>query len=395
MSTSVRTGRTVASARAKTKVVATRPEIALLVSTYQKPWHLERVLTSIAMQRGVEGRIELVVTDDGSTDQTPEIVEQFARRARFPVSFVTHPHETFQLARCRNEGVAESEAPYLLFLDGDCVLPPDHVLRHLERRKPGRAMGAYCCRLDEPTSARFDHDMIRSARYLDWVPRDQLRALARRYRKARFYQWIGHPSKPKLGGGNIAVWRRDYQRVNGYDENFQGWGGEDDDFTLRLRRVGVRVESILRWTRTYHLWHPFDATTPARLRDGANVPYLNRKFRLARCMNGLVKRGIGDLAVRVVGAPSRPQAAMALLESFGLNGKTDEQAEVEILLLPGQGRFSGRADCNVLVVLEDCRRAKRIARKAHVLVADRTYPGVRGEHCFRLTQFDRALQALG
>ena len=115
------------------------PEIALLMSTYQRPTHLRRALESIALQEGVAGRMELVITDDGSTDETPEIVRRFAASVPFAVGFTTHPHTTFQLARCRNEGVRASRAPYMLFLDGDCVLPRDHVRIHLERRKRGKS----------------------------------------------------------------------------------------------------------------------------------------------------------------------------------------------------------------------------------------------------------------
>src|SRR5690606_18101654 len=79
----------------------------------------------------------------------------FRRRVNFPVQFVTHPHVTFQAARCRNDGVRATSAPYLLFLDGDCVLPPDHVAIHLRNRRPGTAMLGDAVRLDEPTSARL------------------------------------------------------------------------------------------------------------------------------------------------------------------------------------------------------------------------------------------------
>src|SRR3954471_7635786 len=96
-----------------------QPEIALLMSTFERPRHLRLALESIARQSGVEGRMELVVTDDGSTDETPEIVRDFAASVNFPVEFTTHPHTTFQLARGRNEGVRASRAPYILFLDGD------------------------------------------------------------------------------------------------------------------------------------------------------------------------------------------------------------------------------------------------------------------------------------
>src|SRR5437763_396129 len=129
------------------------PEIALLLSTYQRPNHLRRALESIALQQGVAGRMELVVTDDGSTDETRKI---------------------------------------------------------------------------DITS--------------------------------RFYRLIHHPRKPKLFGNNVGIWRADFERVNGFDENFQGWGCEDDDLRHRLRKAGVYVESILRWTRSYHLWHPIDAS---------------------------------------------------------------------------------------------------------------------------------------
>src|SRR5947209_6393902 len=98
------------------------PEVSLIVTSYQKPRHLRLVLASIAKQRGVDGRFELIVADDGSTDETPALVELFAVSADFPVKFTTHPHESFQVSRSRNEGLSASVAPYLVFADGDCLL---------------------------------------------------------------------------------------------------------------------------------------------------------------------------------------------------------------------------------------------------------------------------------
>lgn len=394
MNAGVEIGRARRSRARLPNLVLPQPEVALVVTTYEKPWHLQRALASIAIQEGVEGRMELVVTDDGSTDDTPQIVGRFARGVPFPVSFTTHAHQAFQVARCRNEGVAASKAPYLLFLDGDCVLEPGHVAEHLRRRRPGYALGVHYCRLDEATTSRFDDEVIRSREYLRWIPRRELRARLKRDLKDRFYQLIRHPSKPKLLGSNIGMWRRDYERVNGYDENYQGWGCEDDDLRLRLRRAGVRTASILRWTRTYHLWHPPASTSPDRWRDGANVPYFSRRCRFTRCMNGLVKRAARDLAVGVVGTTARPQAAASLLKSRRIVTAA-EPPEVELLFLPGRGRFSGRADCNVLVLLEETSRARRMARKAHLVLADRPYAGLPAESCFKLSEFDRALESLG
>ena len=147
------------------------------MSTYQRPQHLRRALLSIAMQREVDGKMEVIVTDDGSADETPEVVRAYAQSVDFPVRFTTHPHAAFQLARCRNEGVAASEAPYLLFLDGDCVLPADHVAIHLAQRRPGHVMAGHFARLDQTMSARLDEQVIRSGEFVHWVPRQELRRL--------------------------------------------------------------------------------------------------------------------------------------------------------------------------------------------------------------------------
>ncbi len=218
-------------------------------------------------------------------------------RLIFLVKFTTHPHTTYQLARCRNDGVRVSTAPYILFLDGDCILPPDHVSIHLARRCPGIVMAGNCARLDQATSTRIDEAVIRGGDFMRWAAPQELRRLRKQDLKARLYQLLRHPSKPKLIGNNVAIWRSDYEQVNGYDEHFEGWGCEDSDLGRRLRRMGIRIQSILHWTHTYHLWHPKDVTCPKRWRHGRNVAYLTRRGVLARCCNGLAK----PLAVR---APS-------------------------------------------------------------------------------------------
>ena len=231
------------------------------------------------MQRHVPGKMEVVVTDDGSTDETPKIVEEFARSVNFPVQFTTHEHVTFQLARCRNEGVAASKAPYLLFLDGDCLLPPDHVAIHLERRRANVVRVGDFVRLDQITSERINDQTIRSGEFVNWASAKEIAKMRAKGRRSICYEWLRHPAKPRLIGNNIGIWRSDYQRVNGFDENFEGWGWEDDDLGRRLRRAGVRLKSILAWTTTFHMWHPTDVTAPQPGRVARNQQYLNRPVR--------------------------------------------------------------------------------------------------------------------
>lgn len=344
-----------------------KPEIALLVSTYQRPAHLERSLASIALQRDVHDKMEVIVTDDGSVDETASMVQAFAQRAPFPVKFTTHPHVAFQLSRCRNEGVAASEAPYLLFLDGDCILPPDHVRIHLERRRPHTVMAGACLRLDREESEQVTVDNIDKGDFSKLGSAKERRWLAKLRRQGWFYEAINHPTKPRLFGNNIGIWRDDYERVNGYDERFEGWGCEDDDLRLRLRTAGVRIRSILGRTFTYHLWHPNESTNPTHWRQGPNVAYLRRAARLTRCRNGLVKRGIDDVRVRVANGAGREPLTGLLPPEVEPNGN---DPEVEVLVLPGDGSFGRTADARLLVVLDECRQARKLAREAHLVLSD-------------------------
>ena len=274
-------------------------EAALIVVTYQRPRHLRLVLESIAAQGGIDGQLELCVTDDGSTDETFQVVEEFRRLARFPVSFVTHPHLTFQAALCRNDGVRATSAPYLLFLDGDCILPDDHIAIHLRCRKRGVAMVGDAARVDQATSEQVTSETIRRGEFMHLLTSSERRRLRKTELRFRLYNFIRHPTKPyKLRSGNFGVWREDFERVNGFDENFQGWGGEDDDLGRRLRLAGVRLQAIVRSTHSYHLWHPRDVTAPEKVKLAANTEYLWRKDAPARCLNGLFKPSLTPAQTR-------------------------------------------------------------------------------------------------
>jgi hypothetical protein len=215
-------------------------------------------------------------------------VQEFARTADFPVRFSTHAHEGYRVALCRNDGVRASHGRYLLFSDGDCIFPPDHLATHLRLRRPNTVMVGNSYRLDERANASIDRDVIASGELDRYVARSERRRLVRLWLKNRWYALVGHPTKPKLNSSDFGIWRCDYEVVNGFDERFVGWGCEDDDLGKRLRRAGVRLETILGQTRVYHLWHPLDPTHPRVWREGRNVGRLLAPNRPIRCQHGLV-----------------------------------------------------------------------------------------------------------
>jgi glycosyltransferase involved in cell wall biosynthesis len=273
-------------------------DVAVIVSTFERPGHLKRCLASLAAQRGVEGRFEVVVTDDGSRDDTLQLLAEEVGRQPFACTLTTHLHEGFRLARCRNEGVAASTAPYVLFTDGDCILPPDHLAIHLQALRPGRVIVGDCVRLDEAATVRVDAESLRAGRFPQQLPAAELRRLQFKGLRAKVYELCRVSMRPRLSGNNIGVWRRDYERVNGFDEQYVGWGLEDRDLQYRLERIGVRASSVMLQTVPVHLWHPLAPTFARNGTGTANFAYFAaRASRPTFCIDGLTKPTAGTAVV--------------------------------------------------------------------------------------------------
>jgi len=350
-------------------------DCSIVINTFEKPRHLALVLESIAVQHGVDGRIEVIVADDGSRDDTAEVVATFAATTPIPVRFTTEPHAGFRLARVRNQGARLARGEYLLFLDGDCILPRDHVAAYMARRRPAVAHLGYCARLPEEPSAALLPGTLAAVDLAALVPAAERRLLRRRFRKAWWHSLLGHPSKPRLAGGDFGVWRADFERINGFDERFVGWGQEDDDLGLRLRAAGIRLESILDRTCSLHVWHPVDASATRRWRDGPNVGYFLRRGRLTRCRRGLVQRPPAAVRWGLPDAASEEPLARALSMAIprAARAAVGEPCEIEIVVRPGQSRFTRRAECRLVIASPDAEVDRWLARRADRV--ERARPG--------------------
>ncbi|MEX2092154.1 MAG: glycosyltransferase [Pirellulales bacterium] len=267
----------------------TELELSVLLTTYERPLHLERSLASLALQQNMAGRFEVVVVDDGSKDRTRDVVHRFARTVDFPVKLTTHEHLGFRVALCRNDGVRASVGSYLLISDSDCLFPPHHLERHLRARKPGVVRAGNCYRLDGETTERLTVADVVAGSYRRSVSYVERWRLWRRWISDVRYQLRHHPIKPKLMGFNIAISRSDLEAVNGFDEEYVGWGCEDDDFAARLRMAGKHVRTAVGYTQAYHMWHPVDPSHPGAWSQGANVQRLLSGNREIKCRKGLVQ----------------------------------------------------------------------------------------------------------
>jgi glycosyltransferase involved in cell wall biosynthesis len=102
--------------------------ISVVVTTYNRPDALRAVLDGLGGQ--TDRAFEVLVADDGSRDDTRELVESFARGATVPVRHVWQEDRGFRAGAARNRATALAYGDYVVFLDGDCVPRPEFIERH-------------------------------------------------------------------------------------------------------------------------------------------------------------------------------------------------------------------------------------------------------------------------
>ena len=233
-------------------------KVAVIVTTYNRPDALAAVLDGYAAQ---DAAFELLVADDGSTDATRRLIEERAKRASYPVRHVWQEDRGFRAAAIRNRALAQTDADYVIFSDGDCVPPRRFVSRHLALAEPDTFFPetAFC----SPNTSRRRycgficpiHEWSTSKWLAAWLRRDVNRALPLLdlpdgiHRKRAPQRWKG------VKTCNLSAWRRDLLAVNGLDESYCGWGLEDSDLVIRLLRAGIKHKSARFAAPVFHLWH--------------------------------------------------------------------------------------------------------------------------------------------
>ena len=270
-------------------------KISVLTTLYNRPDHLRLLAAALAAQTRPPD--ELVVADDGSDAATGAALARFLPACGIPARVVRQEKDGYRLAAARNLAIRAATGDYLLFLDCDVAPLPDAVAIHEKNAAPGRLLCGHRALLDETaTQALFavvpaprDADWELAWRSADLTEAETADKLFARYAALRRWH-LARPHKPKLLGCHFSLFRADVERVNGFDENYVGWGYEDDDFARRLYQAGVAPRSVIAAARALHLWHPSLAPQAlARRRDRPNRAYFRRWRVPAFCANGLRK----------------------------------------------------------------------------------------------------------
>jgi glycosyltransferase involved in cell wall biosynthesis len=256
-------------------------KVSLVISTYNRIGALRLCLMSVAHQTRLPD--EVIVADDGSTQETRDLIERMAKSFPCPLLHAWHEDKGFRLAAIRNKAVRDfCTGDYLIFVDGDIIMERHFVADHEKMAKQGYYVVGSRAKLDKLTTRYLImKKSIKVKLFMKGVRRreNMLHLPYIYFMTKHLYSWELLYGR----GANMALWFNDFKQINGFDEDMVGYGCEDSEIFNRLTNVGLKRHYAKFRAIEYHLDHKKSEI------NKKNKHILDGDVSRKTCLNGLAK----------------------------------------------------------------------------------------------------------
>ena len=225
--------------------------ISLIVTTFNKPDELFLVLKSIECQKLIPS--EVIIADDGSNEKTKKLISEYSKNSKLKIIHSFQENLGFRAAESRNRAIAKSSCEYIVLIDGDTILHPNFVKDHLNSAEQGYFVQGSRVLLSEKETKNALARTIVNFSFFSSNLKNRKNAIYSKLLSSVF------SSKKKYLHGikscNMAFYKKDCINVNGFNNDFEGWGREDSEFVVRLINSGVNRKNVRFNVIQFHLWH--------------------------------------------------------------------------------------------------------------------------------------------
>lgn len=236
---------------------------SLIISTYNWPEALELVLKSILTQYVFPN--EIIIADDGSTIETKNMITFYQSKFQIPLIHVYQEDTGFRLSEIRNKAIKKSTGDYIIQIDGDVILHKNFIEDHLKIAKENCFVRGSRVKMDENLSKKILANKTAKISLLTKGIKNRGNGIRFPFlTKLLIYK---KEDKLKMLGCNMAFWRKDVFKINGYDNNLQGWGYEDSELAARLINCNLKKRVMKNMGIVHHIYHK------ERNTDSANSNY--------------------------------------------------------------------------------------------------------------------------
>ncbi len=228
-------------------------DVSIVIPAYNSEKTIEKTIKACLAQTYTGGRIEIIIVDDGSIDNTKDIV------AKYPVKLLMNEHGG--AAKSRNTGWRAASGEFIFFTDSDCV-PCEKWIEELielfDSNEVGAVGGTYGIMNPESLTALCIHNEIQ-------------------FRHSRLPEYVRY-----LGTFNLVLKKTVLEEVGGFDESFLIACSEDADLTYRISDRGYK----LKFTGSVKVGHFFPENS---------LNFLIQQFKRGYWMTKLMLKNPGKL----------------------------------------------------------------------------------------------------
>lgn len=256
---------------------------ALLISTYNWSDALNLVLRSVLNQTRFPD--EILIADDGSKEETKTLIEEFKNEINVPVEHFWQEDKGFRKSKILNKAIAQTTADYIIQIDGDCIIHKNFIYDHIKSaQKECYVYGSRVNILPEYVSEVLEKK-VTIFNFFSKEIKNRTRSLSIPF-LSKLYKSHYEISK-KFRGCNVSFWRNDVMAVNGYNEDFEGWGREDSDLVIRMGNNGVVAKRLRYAGIVYHLFHKSNSKNNLEMNDKIQKETIEK--RVIKVSNGIDK----------------------------------------------------------------------------------------------------------
>ena len=262
-------------------------KVGLIISTYNWKEALNLVLESVKLQTYLPD--EIVVCDDGSTQDSAELVKNHQESFSSILKYIWQEDNGFRAAANRNNGINElsGDVEYIVIIDGDMILHPQFIEDHIRfADKKCFVQGSRVLISEEKTTQILRGGEIHS------IFNFFSKGISKRKNTIHlgfFSSLFNRPNKHLKGirACNMGFWKKDLYAVNGFNEEFEGWGREDSELAARLFNKGLMRRNIKFSAIAFHLYHKEKSKLTLSINDTQLFQTVNSK--MSWCNKGLIK----------------------------------------------------------------------------------------------------------
>ena len=257
-------------------------KISLIIPIYKKKEFIEAVLKSINLQ--TYKNFEVIVTEDDNILE--EFIKGLKKNLTYELIYLQQEDMGYRRNTALNNGVKVSTGEMIVVVDQDCILHPKFLEEYAKNYDKADLFTGRRFNLGKKYTEKVLKNKKRKFNLLELLFSD---SPIKKFLDAIYVPWLSLKRNSRVLGSNFGIKKNFLEKINGFNENYIGYGLEDVDLEKRVEIAGGIRISMKNKAIQYHLYHPEPQGNTDRYNINRKILEETIRKKEYICKNGLKK----------------------------------------------------------------------------------------------------------